>query len=332
VVKSASARSTAMVVASVAPAPLAAELVAGADRAAHYAAEARATNTRRTYSSQWRAFCSWMAARGEVSLPASGQQVAIYLAERADAGDNAATLSVALAAISEAHRLAGEPSPRERPEVRETWKGIRRKVGVAQKGKDPLLLDALRRAVDALPVGLAGQRDRALLLLGWAGAFRRSELVGLALADVRIVPQGLAVALGRSKTDQEGRGREVGILRGVHPSSCPVRALQAWLAASGLQGGPLFRAIDRWGHLSKRAISAHHVARLVKSAAASAGLDPAQLSGHSLRSGFVTTAALAKKAERAIMKTTGHQSVETVRGYIRRAETFEDLAAEGLGL
>ena len=312
--------------------PLAELLQGGAERAQSYAADARASNTRRTYASQWKAFTAWCAARALSPLPAAGEAVAIYLAELADTGRKARTIAVALSAISQAHQLAGEPSPRAHRAVKETWKGIRRRLGMAEAGKAPLYGSELLRALDTLPPTLTGLRDRALLLLGYTGAFRRSELVALVIEDLRELAAGLEVTIRRSKTDQEGLGRSVPIPRERVPEVCPVRAVKAWIEAAGLTEGPLFRAIDRHGRLSPRGLapSGHHVALLVKRVTKAAGLDPMALSGHSLRAGLVTAAALDGRSFPAIKTVTGHKSDAMVAKYIRRAELFQDSAAGGL--
>jgi integrase len=184
--------------------------------------------------------------------------------------------------------------------------------------------------VRALPDGLKGTRDRAILLLGFAGAFRRSEIVGLDVADLAASEDGLTVTLRRSKTDQEGVGRRVGIPRGG--SLCPVRAVQDWLAARGEAPGPLFVGMTRHGKTTGQRLDGKDIATLIKRAAEAVGLDPATVSGHSLRAGLVTTAARAGKSERSIMGQTGHRSVTMVRRYIRDAGLFDDNAADGIGL
>lgn len=315
---------------------LAAELAVarspGAERAQAYRADARSKNTRRTYAAQWRSFCLWCEAKGISSLPAEGNEVAIYLAALADHGRKASTIALALTAISQAHLLQGHPSPRTHRDVIETWKGIRRTLGTAQRGKDPLYGERLLAAVRTLPNDLRGARDRALLLLGFTGAFRRSELVALRVEDLRAVPEGLEVTLTRSKTDQEGQGRKVPIPREASPDVCPVRAVRAWLDRSGITAGPIFRAIDRRDRVSPRALSGsgHYVAILIKRSCAAAGVDPRSVSGHSLRAGLVTAALKAGASTKAVMRVTGHTSGDMVNRYYREKDLFEDPAAGGL--
>lgn len=181
--------------------------------------------------------------------------------------------------------------------------------------------------VASLPTDLQGRRDRAILLLGFAGAFRRSELVSLDVGDLSLDARGLTVTLRRSKTDQSGRGRRIGIPFGSNPTTCPIRAVQDWLVASGITAGPLFPS-RRTG----RRFPARGVADLVKRAATAIGLDPSQVAGHSLRSGFATAAAQAGKTEHAIAAQTGHRSLTILRGYVQHGSLFTDNAAGGLGL
>ena len=216
------------------------------------------------------------------------------------------------------------------------WAGIRRTHGTAQEGKAPALVDDVRAMVTAMAPRrgrswrLLELRDRALLLVGFAGAFRRSELVGLDVEDLAFSRAGVAVHLRRSKTDQEGQGRKIGIPRG-QIDTCPMAALQAWLRASGIEAGPLFRGVTRHGHLQGR-LSGYAVALVVKRRAAAIGLNQERFAGHSLRAGLATSAAAAGASERAIMAQTGHRSVLMVRRYIRDGELFRDNAAAAVGL
>ena len=178
-----------------------------------------------------------------------------------------------------------------------------------------------------------GIRDRALLLLGFAGAFRRSELVGLDVSDVVFVHRGLEVSLQRSKTDQEAAGRKLVILPGIHPGTCPVLAVRAWLHVAAITDGPLFRAVGRRREgVAATRLCEKVVADVVKRAANAAGLDEDRFAGHSLRAGFVTSAARAGKSERTIMAMSGHRSTAILRRYVRDVGVFDDNAGDGLGL
>jgi integrase len=285
------------------------------------------------YRKDWQAFTAWCAAQGFTPLPAAPAVVALYLSARATAGKKVATLQRELAAISQAHKVAGLASPRSDAAVQEVLKGIRRTVGVAPtQEKAPLLPLELRAISAALPEGLIGKRDRALLTLGFAGAFRRSELVGLLVEDFAFNDDGLTVTLRRSKTDQEGEGRKVGVPFGSHPDTCPVRAVKAFLAAAELTEGPAFRHINRHGRMGSAALSGHALALVVKRAVARTGLDASKYAGHSLRAGLVTAAAKAGKSTHSIMRQTGHKSLAMVSRYIRDVKLFDDNAAAGVGL
>ncbi len=305
-------------------------LAAAKAQAQTYARGAKATSTQRAYHNDWSDFEAWCVTHCLAALPATPETVALYLASRA-AVYKVATLTRRLVAISRVHQLAGHPSPTTDAGVRTVAAGIRRAKGTAQESKAPAVTRELRAMVAALPPTLLGRRDRALLLVGFAGGFRRSELVALDVADIAETADGLVVTIRRSKTDQEGAGRKIGSPYGSHPASCPVRALRAWLAAAGVTEGALFRGVDRHGNLLGR-LSDKGVARVVQRAAAAAGLDHARYAGHSLRAGLATAAAQGGAPERAIMAQTGHKSTAMVRRYIRDGELFADNAAAYTGL
>lgn len=304
---------------------------ADTERAHDYAAMARSPNTLRAYAADLRDFERYCRRRGVAFHPATSQTVAAYLAFLADQGRRVATLERRLAAISQAHQLAGFPSPTADAHVRSVFKGIRRHHGSAPSPKAPIMIEDLRAMIAALPERPRGIRDRALLLLGFAGGFRRSELTSLTRADVEFCRDGLVVTLRRSKTDQEGEGRRVAIPYGSLPQTCPVRALQDWFDLSGVREGAVFRAVTRTG-IVRQALTAQSIALIVKQAATGAGLDPHPFAGHSLRAGLCTTAARSGVSERAIMNQTGHRSSATLRRYIRDGNLFLDNAASRVGL
>jgi integrase len=210
--------------------------------------------------------------------------------------------------------------------------GVRRSLGTAPAQKAAATVDIVRQMVDGLGEDVQGLRDRALLLVGFAGAFRRSELVGLDVEDVAFTSNGLVILLRRSKSDQEGVGHKKGLPYGSSPATCPVRALRAWLDASGVAEGPIFRGVDRHGNIKASRLSPRTVALVVKRVAEAAGLDPTEFAGHSLRAGLATSAAAAGVSERIIMQQTGHRSVQMVRRYIREGSLFRENAAGKVGL
>jgi site-specific recombinase XerD len=301
------------------------------DQARAYLDAARSANTHRAYRADWRHFADWCATNAVSSLPAASGTLIAYLTAHAG-WLKASTLQRRLVAIAQAHRAASLDSPTTDAGVKSVWRGIRRTVGTAQIGKAALVTDDLKLLVAALPPSTAGLRDRALLLLGFAGAFRRSELVALDIADVQIGREGATVTLRRSKTDQEGEGTKVGIPRGQHAVTCPVRALSAWLEALPDDRAPIFRAVDRAGRIRDTRLSDRDVARIVKRTALAAGLEPGRYAGHSLRAGLATSAAVAGVEERAIMRQTRHKSVTVARRYIRDGSLFRGNAAGRVGL
>jgi site-specific recombinase XerD len=301
------------------------------DRAKVRAAEAKSKNTKRAYRSDWKSFETWCIGNSVAALPAAPEVVAAYVTHLAEVGRKTSSIDRALVSISQAHKMSGHnPSPTSSAAVRETLKGIKRHLGTAPNQKAPLLVEHLTRIVELLGDSLKDKRDKALLLVGFAGGFRRSELVALDLEHVEFVAQGAVINLIRSKTDQEGRGRKVGIPFGRRPITCPIRALRAWLEASDITSGPLFRSVTRHGYLSPKRLCRKSVALIIKRVTDLAGYDSRQFSGHSLRAGLATAAAQAGKSERVIMATTGHRSEKMVRRYIREGSLFSSCASEGL--
>jgi site-specific recombinase XerD len=296
-----------------------------------YIRASKAENTLRGYRADWRAFCAWCEGQGLSPLPASPETVAAYIAECAGRL-KVGSIQRRINAIAEAHKAVGLESPTHHAIVTNTMKGIRRTKGTAPTQKAPTLTEDIRAMVDATDAGLIGVRDRALVLLGFAGAFRRSELVSLDIEDCAFGKDGLTVTLRRSKTDELGEGRKIGIPYGSNPETCPVRTVQAWVEQTGIVAGVLFRSINRHGHVQPGRLSDIDVARVVKKLAERAGLDAAKYAGHSLRAGHATSAAIAGASERSIMNQTGHRSVQMVRRYIRDGSLFRGNSAGKLGL
>ncbi len=281
-----------------------------------YLQAALSDNTRRAYSNDLAHFIQWGG-----RIPSSPARIASYLAEHAHTLSYA-TLSRRVIAIGRAHMMKRFPSPAHTEIVKATLHGIRRTTGRAPRRVTPVLLHEVRAMVKGLQ-GLSGARDRALLLTGFAGAFRRSELVAICVEDMRFVDEGLLIRLRRGKTDQTGQGRDVAIpfMRG---SCCPVKAVTDWLAQSGITTGALFRSVDRYGHVTEQGLSPQTVALIVKRRATAIGRDPRQFSGHSLRAGFVTSAAKGGSSTWKICQQTGHQSEAVMQRYIRDSHLFTD--------
>jgi integrase len=237
-----------------------------------------------------------------------------------------------MTAISQRHETASYQSPTKTALVKGVWDGIQRTIGSKEEGKDALWLHELRQIIDVIPQNkLIGVRNRALLVMGWAGALRRSELISLTIEDVSITREGLILHLNRSKTDQKGKGQDVALPYGSNPLTCPVRNLEDWLTASGISEGPLFRRIDRHGNIMG-GLTPQSVRLIVKSCCEKVGLDPNRYGAHSLRSGFCSQAAKAGKAEHQIIKQTRHKRSDSLQRYIKKANLFDDNAASGIGL
>lgn len=253
----------------------------------------RAPNTVRAYRADWADFTAWAESHSLQPLPAGLETVARYIAELVARGRKASTIQRRLSAISQAHDAAGHESPARHAAVRALWSGIRRTIGTVPESKAPVLVPELRAMVDVLPHTMAGLRDRALLLLGFAGGLRRSELVALDAEDVEQRREGFVITVRPPAVGRGGVVRKVVIPYGSHLATCPVRAVQAWLERSGIVSGPLFRRVTRGGRPQPGRLSDRAVALIVKRAAARGGLDPARYAGHSLRSGLAVTAAAA---------------------------------------
>ena len=311
---------------------LTAELAGLLEKASEHAAAAVAENTRRAYQSDWANFTSWCERHDQQAMPAAGITVALYLTDLAQTL-KIATLQRRLSSISMAHRTEGHPSPIDAIEVKRVMQGLRRQQGTATSKKKPLRVADLRQVNASLDLETAaGKRDHALLLIGFAGGLRRSELTALDVEDLEEVDDGLIVTLRRSKTDQEGQSRSIGIPYGSNPLTCPVRATRSWITHANITTGPLWRPVNRHDHIGDRRLTPQSVALIIKRHVEYVGLDPEQFAGHSLRSGFATAAAEAGASERAIMRQTGHRSLPTLRGYIHEGTHFTDNAATKLGL
>ena len=286
---------------------------------AEYVLSSISENTKRAYRSDLRQFSDWGG-----TIPASDRLVARYLVDHATKY-SIATLARRLVAIGEAHKFEGFLSPVSSQLVKLTFSGIRRKHGKPQRRVAAATKEVILAMIAGLEDDLRAQRDRALLLIGFAGAFRRSELVGIDCSDLRSVVEGVIVTLRRSKTDQESQGREIGIPY-AKGEVCPVRALEAWLQVSKITEGPVFRPIDRQGQISASRLSAEAVAIIVKKHARATGLDPNEYSGHSLRAGLVTSAAASGLSFEQIRAQTGHTSDQMLRRYIRSHGLFRAVA------
>jgi len=302
-------------------------LIEAESAASDFAKASKAAATVRAYRSDARDFSAWCQRHGLEAVPASVNTVAAYLAALATSGVKASTITRRRAAIAYIHRIAGFEPPTSSEAVTAVLAGIRRSIGTSVKRKAPATAEVIRSLVGDMPADLRGLRDRALLLLGFAGALRRSELVALDVADLEETAEGLHVRIRRSKTDQESAGDFVAIPYGSRLR--PVRALKDWLAASGITEGALFRPIRKGGRaVEPERLSDRSVANIVKTHAEAVGLDPALFSGHSLRSGFVTSALQSGADVLRVMDVTRHRQINTLKVYDRRAKAFRQHAGE----
>lgn len=284
-----------------------------------YVKASKADSTQRNYLRQWRIFANYCDGRGD-ALPASPVLIANYLADSANDGLSVATIEQSLAAIAFYYRTHNLEDTTASSLVRATMSGIRRTHGRPPRQAEPILRDDLRALVASLPDDTRGKRDRALLLLAFALARRQSEVIAFDVSDVTLRGEVLRVTIRRSKTDQAGEGvlKEIRALAEPAADICPVRAVRTWLQAAEIKDGPLFRKVDRWGHVSDHRMNARSVAYLIDRSVAGIGLDPDFYSGHSLRAGFATQADLDGKPVDEIRDVTDHQSVDMLRRYLRR--------------
>jgi integrase len=242
------------------------------------------------------------------------------------------TIERAFAAISVMHQTRGYDWPHRHPAFVETLEGIRRTLGVARTKKTPIEVDRLAVCLAAHRprTELATLRDRALCAVGFFAALRRSEAARLDVADVKFTPEGIIIEIRRGKTDQRGAGKQRAILYQRDVDVCAVRLLRAWLDASGITEGPVFRSVNKAGRLGARRLTGRAVGNVVKQIAEAGGLDPKACGGHSLRSGFATTAGRKGKSLHTIMAQGGWTNAQTALGYIRPAQLFRDNATEDL--
>jgi integrase len=296
-----------------------------------YVEASRAASTRLAYDGDWRRFSAWCRARGTPALPASPALVAVYLSALAATGRAPPSIGRAQAAIAYIHARAGHLPP-HRAEgglvIAEALAGIRRSRPTPPDRKAPADAEFLMALLGSIAGdGLAARRDRALLSLGMAMAARRSELVALELRDLDWGEQGVRITIRRSKTDQEGAGAVVAVPEGR--SLTPLTHLRAWLSASGITAGPVFRPLWKGGlRVRDSALSGHAVARILQARVQAAGLDPTRYGGHSLRAGFVTAAARAGADVWKIQQVSRHKSMQVLAGYVRDARLFDDHAGE----
>lgn len=294
----------------------------------------RSESTNDAYRFHFDKFDAWCRSRTprQKSLPAHPRTVTRYLYRLRDQGKKTATISLVLTAISQTHERAGHLSPRYDPNVRATWKAIQRQLGLKQKHMTPIIAEDIRTLISALQSDNYRLviRDQLLILLGFVGALTRAELVALDIEDIKVTRRGLEVFIKKSQTDQAGKGAIVAVPKSRHKEVCPLVAYKAWLSASGIAEGPLFRPVDRHGNVRPARLTSRAIGNIVKRTVIAAGLDPDKYSGHSLRSGLAISAAQAGHADQNIAEHVRLKDYESVRRYSRAADPWRQNVADGL--
>ena len=290
----------------------------------------KANNTIRAYNSDFNDFSLFCAQNAFKSLPSDPKIVSLYLTYLSTKDVKMSTLKRRLVSIGVIHKLKGHYLDTKHPSIIENIMGIKRRKGSLQKGKKPILINSLKKIINVIDnqnkEEIKKSRDRSIILIGFAGGFRRNEIVSLEYEDLDFVTQGLKINLRRSKTDQFGEGSVKALPYSNSSDYCPVTSLKKWIDISNINTGPLFRRFTKGSKLSENRLTDQTVALLIKEYLKLAGIDSKDYSGHSLRSGFATSAADSGVEERSIMEMTGHKSTEMVRRYIKEANLFKNNA------
>jgi len=290
----------------------------------------KATNTVRAYKSDFKDFSLFCAQNGFKSLPSEPNIVSLYLTFLSTKDSKMSTLKRRLVSIGVIHKLKGFYLDTKHPSIIENIMGIKRRKGSIQSGKKPILISSLKLLINVIDEKINKEikklRDRTIILIGFSGGFRRNEIVSLDYDDLDFVSEGVKINIKRSKTDQFGEGSVKALPYFDNPKYCPVASLKKWINISEINSGSLFRRFLKGSKLSEKRLTDQTVALLIKEYLQLAGIDSKNYSGHSLRSGFATSAAEAGAEERSIMAMTGHKSTEMVRRYIKEANLFKNNA------
>ncbi len=289
----------------------------------------KANNTLRAYKSDFKDFGAFCAKHGLSSLPSEPKIVSIYLTHLSK-NSKISTLRRRLVSISMVHKLKGHYLDIKHPIITENLLGIKRVKGSIQKGKKPLLINHLKSIINVIDEQKCEEikklRDRSIILIGFGGGFRRTELISLDHEDLEFVPEGLKITIRKSKTDQFGEGMIKGIPYFSNEIYCPVISLKKWLEVSKIRSGPVFRRFSKGSFLKEKRLTDQSVVLLMKEYLKLAGIENKNFAGHSLRAGFATAAAESGADERSIMDMTGHKTTQMVRRYIREANIFKNNA------
>ena len=294
----------------------------------------KAINTVRAYKSDFHDFNLFCSLNGFKSLPSEPEIISLYLTNLSTKNIKMSTLKRRLVSIGVIHKLKGHYLDTKHPAIIENIMGIKRRKGNVQKGKKPLLINNLKKVINVIDkvnkLEINKLRDRSIILIGFSGGFRRNEIVSLDFEDLDFVDEGLKVNLKKSKTDQFGEGFVKGLPYFDNEQYCPVISMQKWIKKSNINSGPLFRRFTKGSNLSDKRLTDQTVALLIKKYLKLAGIENKNYSGHSLRSGFATSAAESGAEERSIMAMTGHKSTEMVRRYIKEANLFKNNALNNI--
>jgi site-specific recombinase XerD len=298
----------------------------------------KANNTIRAYKSDFRDFGGFCAKNGLKSLPADPKIVSLYMTYLSTKDAKMSTLRRRLVSIGVIHRLKGHYLDMKHPIIIENLMGIKRKKGSYQKGKKPILINHLKLMIEAIDkdtsdeTGIRKLRDKTIILLGFAGGFRRIELISIDFEDLEFVSEGVKIFIRKSKTDQFGEGMIKGLPYFTSQKYCPVWHLKKWLEISEIKSGPIFRRFSKGLNLGKNRLTDQSVALFLKKHLSNAGIENKNYSGHSLRSGFATVTAESGADERSIMAMTGHKTTQMVRRYIKEANLFKNNALNKINL
>ena len=290
----------------------------------------KAINTLRAYKSDFRDFGLFCAKNGFKSLPAEPKIVSLYITHLSTKDIRISTLKRRLVTIGVIHKLKGHYLDTKHPLIIENLLGIKRRKGSIQKGKKPLLINHLKKIINLIDEQNEDKkkklRDRSLILVGFSGGFRRNEIVSLNYDDLEFVTEGLKIHLKKSKTDQFGEGTLKGLPYFENSQYCPVKSVKEWIKVSKINSGALFRRFTKGSRLTENRLTDQTIALIIKKYLKLIGIDNKNYSGHSLRSGFATSAAESGAEERSIMAMTGHKSSEMVRRYIKEGNLFRNNA------
>ena len=296
----------------------------------------KSVNTVRAYKSDFNDFGLFCVQSGFKALPTEPKIVSLYLTYLSTKNVKFSTIKRRLVSIGVIHRMKGQYLDTKHPIIVENLMGIKRRKGTIQKGKKPILINNLKKLIDVIDEekieDINKLRDKSILLIGFAGGFRRNEIVSLDKEDLEFVFEGLKITVKRSKTDQFGEGLTKGIPYFENIAYCPVTILQKWLNISKITKGPLFRKISKGSRLLENRLTDQTVALIIKKYLNKSGIDSSNYSGHSLRSGFATSAAESGAEERSIMAMTGHKTTQMVRRYIQEANLFKNNALNKIKL